>query len=370
MIRRVIDALAVRWLKKQGYSAYMAPLAWSKFSDDLFRNRHYTLRQKLWAYRRGFLSERIGRYRLSEANHASHLPDVPYLRMHPINGSYSKWIDDKLTMRYVFNNHARYLPEYYFEVHNGRVVPLIDCPLPERSGRSPGSLVSLLRRHTRLALKPWAGSGGEGFCKLAACGDQLYLNDQEVSERGLTEFLGSLRNHIVTEYLTSHPAIQRIYDATPNTLRLMVIHDECEGPQIIGAIMRFGVRESGQVDNVGAGAIYCGVDVRDGRMFRPRRYTDGSAIDADSCHPDTGVEIAGHLPNWTIITSGIGEIARDFPQLRYIGYDVIITESGFKIIEMNSHQALGGVQDYYPLMENEYCRRLFAPLLLRARQPG
>ena len=41
--------------------------------------------------------------------------------------------------------------------------------------------------------------------------------------------------------------------ATPNTLRLMVLSDPNDGPQIVAGFMRFGASGSGMVDNAGAG---------------------------------------------------------------------------------------------------------------------
>ena len=118
MIQKTINRVAVRLLKKNGYSAHMAPYVWRSLCDDFFSNSGVALRKKLWAYKRGFLSERIGRYGLNDANYKSHLPDFDYWRMHPINGTYSKWIDDKLTMRYIFNAYADFIPKYFYQLEN------------------------------------------------------------------------------------------------------------------------------------------------------------------------------------------------------------------------------------------------------------
>ena len=120
--------------------------------------------------------------------------------------------------------------------------------------------------------------------------------------------------------------------------------------------MRFGIKETGMVDNARGGAVYCGVTLSEGRMFSPKRDVDGRVIDVE-IHPDTGVPIAGRLPHWDLVTSKLIKIARAFPQLRYMGFDVIIADSAFKIIEINSHQSLRCMGLFYPVMENEYCRQ-------------
>ena len=367
MFRKTITRVAVRLLKKKGYSAYMAPQVWRYLCDDFFGNSGATLRTKLWAYNHGFLSEQISRYGLNDANCMSHLPDFDYWKMHPINGRYSKWIDDKLTMRYIFDVYADYMPKYYYQLENGRVLPLIDCPQSPAAIPSLDSILVLLQERVSLALKPLVGSGGAGFCKLSYSGDNFCLNEKHASRVQMLDFLRSLDNYIVTEYITSHAAIRAVYDVTPNTLRLMVIHDEQNGPRITGAFMRFGIKQTGMVDNAGAGAIYCGVTLSEGQMFSPKRDVDGKAIDVD-VHPDTGVPIAGRLPHWHLVTAKVIEIAHAFPQIRYMGLDIIITDSAFKIIEINSHQNLRHIEPYYPVMQNEYCRRFFGSMLKGAGQ--
>ena len=367
MTRKLINRVAVWLLKKKGYSVYMAPLVWRSLCDDFFMNSGVTLRNKLWAYKRGFLSERISCYSLNDTNYTAHLPDLEYWRMHPINGRYGKWIDDKLTMRYILNPYANYLPRYYYQLQNGRVLPLIDCRQSPAATDSLDSILALLQKRGFLALKPLAASGGRGFCKLSFCDDHFCLNEKQVSRDQMRDFLRNLENYIVTEYITSHPAIRTVYDVTPNTLRLMVIHDEQNGPRITGAFMRFGIKETGMIDNAGAGAVYCGVTLSEGQMFSPKRDVDGRIIDVE-VHPDTGVPIAGRLPHWDLVSSKTIEIACAFPQIRYMGFDIIITDSAFKIIEINSHQSLRHIEPYYPVMQDEYCRHFFGSMVKGARR--
>lgn len=208
-------------------------------------------------------------------------------------------------------------------------------------------------------MKPIAGSRGEGFCKLTAGSSGLSVNDRAVTAEELKGFLCSVRRHIVTEYLNSHSDIRRIYDATPNTLRLMVIHDSRDGPQLVGAFMRFGCAATGNVDNASAGGIVCGVDMATGQLFMPKVFVAGKIADL-LVHPDSGCHIDGLvLPNWRAIKNGIVSISADYPQLVYMGYDVVVTENGFKILEINSLQDIRTMQMWYPLMNHAHARRFF-----------
>ena len=111
---KAIDFLATRLLRRSGYSSWAAPRLWRRIKKDFFAKTGVPIRQKLWAYRLGFLSDKITRYSLSTANANLYLPELRYLAMHPINGKFGRWIDDKLTLRHAYGSYAEFLPKYYF----------------------------------------------------------------------------------------------------------------------------------------------------------------------------------------------------------------------------------------------------------------
>ena len=69
-------------------------------------------------------------------------------------------------------------------------------------------------------------------------------------------------------------------------------------------------------------------------------YTDAPT------HPDSGVLLDGILPNWDLVISQLLAISRYLPQLKWLGFDIAITEDGFRIIEINSHQGLHKAHEY------------------------
>ena len=364
MIGRTGYRLAVWLLKRRGYPACLAPRVWQWLRDDFLGNSDATLKQKLWAYRRGFLSQRIRHYGLTSENFKSYLSDLAYWKLHPINGTYSKWIDDKLTMRYILNGYAEYLPKYYFELQNGRVLPLVDCPEHAMAKHSLNTILDLLATCTCLALKPCAGSGGEGFCKLELCGDRLLLNNAEVSEEQLLDFLQGLHEYLVTEVVVAHAEVRKIYPYTANTVRLLVINDQDHGPNIVWASIKFGVKETGILDNVVAGALFCPVTLTNGEFTTAKKYVDGKLVDVER-HPDTGVPLQGCLPNWALVKEKIVEIGCRYPQLKLVGYDIILTDPAFRIVEMNSLPELGQMQRFFPVMQNQFLREFFASVVHR-----
>ena len=100
-----------RWIRNciqsRGYDAYFADKITHELQGDLLHNKTTTLRQKLWALRRGFFSDKIALYGLTDENHTDFLPDLAYYKLFPINGMYGRWIDDKLTMQMILQPFAQ-----------------------------------------------------------------------------------------------------------------------------------------------------------------------------------------------------------------------------------------------------------------------
>ena len=105
-----IKKRAVRFLKKhyfrKGFREYMLA-TWLNLVKDDIGTKSTTLRQKIWAWKRGFPSYRIQQYSLTEENCRQILSDYDYAWLNRINNGYQKWINDKTTMRYVLDEAKR-----------------------------------------------------------------------------------------------------------------------------------------------------------------------------------------------------------------------------------------------------------------------
>ncbi len=78
-----------------------------------------------------------------------------------------------------------------------------------------------------------------------------------------------------------------------------------------------------------------------------------------SVHPDTGVEITGtKLPHWEYVTSKLLEVCREMAYIPYVGWDIVITERGFTVIEGNNYPDLGH-QYYGPLLVDPRVRAFY-----------
>lgn len=269
------------------------------------------------------------------------LSTAEYRRMHPLNGAYSAWVDDKLTLKYLCGGAglSDLMPDYYFQVLNGRALPLPDCP---DEFRGEGGLAALLHEKGALALKQVRGSLGEGFYKLESSGGGALANGAPVPEPDA--FVAGLEGYIVTEYLRPHPDTRLFSPGTPNTVRYLVGNEAGE-PVFLRSYVRFGTRASGFVENYNNGGVLCFVD-------EGGRYERGNVIDASTGlnrridrHPDTGVPLEGRVPLWDGMAKAAARFCRAFPQLVYLGFDFVAAEGGaVKMLEINSLTSLDGFQ--------------------------
>ncbi len=78
-------------------------------------------------------------------------------------------------------------------------------------------------------------------------------------------------------------------------------------------------------------------------------------------HPDTHIKWKGFvLPIWGYVREKILTVCKHVSSLDYLGFDIIITQDGMKICEINSHPALDAVQLMgNPALSTSEARRFF-----------
>lgn len=323
---------------------------WLRGVIDDYCTSKTTFWEKLWAHNKGYYSYRIRQYGLTKQNYDSMVSDCEYKKSRPINPDFRKWFWNKAFLVYVLGADNKALPAYWF-----RIVRIDGCnvalPYPRFSDgcypacrsclvRPLGDVLFRLRMQGRLALKPAIGSHGKSFHKLDYSSDFGYKIDGEsIDAKGLESFLASLnRDYIVTDYVESHSSLKKIYDGVTGTIRIMTIAGISD--EIVKyAYFRLGSSASGGTDNIAHGGIVAQVDVVTGEFGHAEILAD-HVFHPCPVHPDSGVEIRGRLPHWDRIRMEIEEICRHLSPMEYLGFDVAITEEGYKIIEINSHQDL------------------------------
>ena len=327
--------------KRRGFMDYMYR-GWKRALREDMHDKHTTAAEKKWAHERGFLSYHIKQYGLTEDNWRDCLSDRDYKWLRPLNNEYRKLLWDKVTLRYCLDKYRQYLPGYYYHIvpRNGKteLLKMPDCP--EYLPRSLDGLLELLRERKLLAMKPTVGSHGIGFYRLGFDGERYTVNGEEKTESEMLDFFSALNDYYnISEYIVMHSALGKIYSQVACTVRIMVINRSGLDPVIENAYFRIGTKSTGFTDNIGSGGVFAYVDEKTG-FFHDAEVIKEHIITPCPVHPDTGERIEGMLPHWGEVLAVIPELCRYISPLEYLGFDVVITDSGFKILEINTHQDL------------------------------
>jgi hypothetical protein len=365
-IRKVLNKIVCVSLRNRGFVGYGITELSERIVKDLLDNKQETMKEKWWAFKRGFLSHNVKDYGLTNDNYKSFISDFDYYTLYPINTKFRHWIDDKMTVKYMLAPFKDYMPKYYYHIIKpGQIQRLMD--ITDDSVSNVQAILELLKKEGNLAVKLVAGEKGQGFYKISYLDHQFFVNGSKLNEESLVAFLDKLENYIVTEYLTAHPQIRKFYSFSSNTLRVMVINEDGENPYVANAMMRIGTTETGSIESVTTCGIFTIVDIADGRFHSAKKFENHHATRCE-IHPDTDIEIEGFLPCWDEIKAKLIEISKYLCELPYLGFDVVMTEEGFKILEINSMQGINFYQYYYPLGEGNPASSFFRKQILSKKK--
>ena len=188
----------------------------------------------------------------------------------------------------------------------------------------PEALRELCRRNSALIGKPLEGSSGQGILKYTEA-------DWEQDPKA---FLNRLRGDgigILEEIVVQHPKMASLCPTSVNTCRIATLRgDKQQG--IVYAFLRIG---NGRVmDNVDCGGMAARIDLETGKLLTVGADKQGNTYIK---HPMTNTSLIGFtIPFWNEAKAMCLQAAEKVPQMRYVAWDVAITEKGPTFIEGNS----------------------------------
>lgn len=212
-----------------------------------------------------------------------------------------------------------------------------------------------------VVLKAISGAGGFGILILKLKDKQLFLNNKLTNFNEFKSILTQLDNYYISEFLNQSTYKNSLFPHTVNTIRMLTMVDpETKKPFIAVAVQRVGTKESIPTDNWQQGAMSVKIDLESGTLGQVVRFTKDGKIERRSTHPDTGKKLTGkRIPNWEEVKKQILKAASNNSFLSYIGWDVVITENGVKVLEANNGSGVIIYQVHDPLLKNEKIRRFY-----------
>jgi hypothetical protein len=205
----------------------------------------------------------------------------------------------------------------------------------------------------KLFVKARFGSEGKGIFTFGRDDKQRFVdeNDHVFDHHFFTEDIrvksvegrDNTGFFIVQEGLVQHESLNHIYPHAVNTFRF---NTECVNGNvtILHTLMRMGSGGE-QVDNASSGGMYIKVDKDTGLLGDYAFMSDRSI---HQTHPDTGFIFKGaRIEAWPQVKAFALAAAKKFREMRYLGWDIALTNDGLSVIEVNHHPGFNMVQDCY-----------------------
>lgn len=293
----------------------------------------YPLRDVLFGARHGFAADRVFLYGKDSIVSGNYLTDFQrqfsrFINPKPVR----ELLEDKLLFACLVGRMTR-VPTNHLYSDNNRLVVLSDEWHTIAHCRDPGKV-------QRLVMKRARGGGGIKISFMEMCQGVIKLSNQSMPLNEFYEFFAQQDEHIVCEFIEQSSFFRQLYPRTTNTLRVICMRDKTGEPFIARAILRLGTERSKDVDNFGQGGLAVNVDLNTGAL--------GQAIDHDSSapreprayarHPDSDAPIAGEfLHGWIAARDEALSLMRQLPFINYVGWDIVLTDSGPVFLEGNNY---------------------------------
>lgn len=353
-------------LLKDGFSKKFATY-YLDLAQKEEQNATYDVNYVKWAHEHGFLAESAYAYGLNEENYLNYLSDYDFYKVWPLNNWTRIWINDKLTLKYILGEekYKNFMPKYYFYSTTDGLKILNDYPYERNSDIVVfESFKKVLSDVKEFACKPCNGTTSLGFFKLSLYDDKYYLNDKIITEVEIEQIINSHPNYIFTEYIRPSVEFSK-YSPMIHTLRLVTLNTNGENPEIIGGYLRIPNSESGAAnyvilneENCDKFNIFLSVDIKTGE-YTNAKLTFLNCVKNVEKHPDTGIKLNGKIKNYEKLKDIVLDIAKKFNTLTYMGFDIGITDDGFKCMEINSHPGIKYMQIFDSLYANKKTKSFF-----------
>ena len=222
------------------------------------------------------------------------------------------------------------------------------------------TLEATIEQEQRVIVKEVTGGGGASVYvgTHTASGATLLGNDDRTYE--IDELLPELDRSVVTEYCEQAAFLDRIFSRSANTIRALAMNPDDGDPFIPAAVQRIGSDRSAPLDSFSQYGLAAQIDLASGALSAAAQRSD-RGVTWCSEHPETGADIEGvTIPGWDRITDQLVEIMDRQPELKYVGWDLIVTDPGeFVIIEGNHYPNPRSNQVHEPLLKDARTRRFY-----------
>lgn len=323
-----------------------------------------SFQRRLWLWRHGFLSRDDLLYDLDEETRHRYVSEYQRELTRPLNGRWKDALDNKLHFHRLLEPFDTHRSTVYAYLKRGQFIP-VDAPggtAEPITGNVGAQVRDQLDKDGRLVLKPTFGTTGSRILVCTKTDEGYQINGEEQTTTELTKRIADLDEYLVCEFVEQAQYAADLYPDSTNTVRLVTMwNPKTEKPFITSAIQRIGTERSIPVDNWSKGGLTAEVDSETGELSRGVHFPYSGTLEWRDTHPETNARITGtKVPGWSDIQNAIVEIAANYPQIPYVGWDIVVTGEGdFTIIEANSCTDVDLLQVHRPLLDDTRARRFY-----------
>jgi len=151
------------------------------------------------------------------------------------------------------------------------------------------------------------------------------------------------KQYLIEDAIVQHEKMNELYSGSVNTLRMVTLVDNQNEPHFMYALVRMG-QKGAKVYNISSGGMYAPVNSEG--IITHGAFCDKEGFCHD-IHPTSGTKFVGfEIPYFKDAVELVKKAALEVPGMRYIGWDVAITESGPVLVEGNNFPSYDMVQNY------------------------
>ena len=181
-----------------------------------------------------------------------------------------------------------------------------------------------IAKHPSFIMKPVYGTRGAGI---------QVINTGSIHEaREVLSYLYAkgIKAMILEELIVQDDKLAALHRESAKTLRVTTIRYD-DHVDVIFAYLRMG-KGASVIDNASAGGVFGVINIETGKIYAACDRLGGTF----EKHPDSGINLIGfEIPRWNEVKEFVKRAAQVLPKVRYVGWDVAVTQTGCVLIEGN-----------------------------------
>ena len=309
------------------------------------------LRICIWCFYHGFSPKEYIWYDFPNNDYRNYVPLRKNYQNRYINGNFNAILANKI----IFGNYIKTVIKSINKMHVIESIGFIENGYlqPLHNDIIPGDFISLIPfiEKNGIVLKPYLGDGGEGVMIISKEKDYFLIGTEKVDWDEIVSKLKELNNFLIQEKFIQRGISNDIYAGSLNTMRIGTMIDPVTQQAFIAyAVHRFGSIKSVNLDNVNKGGLAVMIDLETGKLDRGYSLSKEGDKEVYEVHPVSLKPILNEqIPDWKDLCNSLVEMAARMPYLKYVGWDVVLSDGELYLLEGNVSPGLPLIQMFKPM---------------------